>query len=395
MHRSEISGLVAALRGVSFELSKGEILGIVGESGSGKSVVCHSILRLLPKNARTIGNIYVGEQGVLELPERKLLSLRGQKVAMIFQNPSTHLDPLMSVGKQIGEAVRFHFGVTRGEARQRAIELLRSVRIAEPEQRVDAYPHELSGGMKQRVMIAASLACEPEVLIADEPTTALDVTVQASILRLLKRLRDEQGLSVILVSHNLGVIAEMCDRIVVMKDGQVVETGSRKAILFAPQAAYTKKLIAAHPEISRGMVQGPATAVNTAPAAPLLEVQHLSVHFGSQERFLGKWTPFGRHPVKAVDGVSLRLRPGETLGLVGESGSGKSTVARALVGLITPTAGEVRYQGQPLSGLRGKEWFAYRRTVQMVFQDPFTSLNPRMWLRHSPSRSANTIYAAV
>ena len=225
-------------------------------------------------------------------------------------------------------------------------------------------------------MIAAALACEPKVLIADEPTTALDVTVQASILKLLKQLRDEQGLSVIMVSHDLGVIAEMCDRMVVMKDGQVVETGRREEIIFAPQAAYTKKLIAAHPELGK-VEGGRVSEADTPEAVPLLEVDQLKVHFGSQGK-LGKLLPFGRHFVKAVDGVSLRLQRGATLGLVGESGSGKSTVARALVGLTSPTSGTVRYRGQSLSELHGKERFAYRRAVQMVFQDPFSSLNPRL-----------------
>ena len=388
-------GPVVALRGVSFALAQGEILGVVGESGSGKSVACSSILRLLPKNARvTSGDVRIGGERVLELPERDLLKLRGGRVAMIFQNPSTHLDPLMSVGKQIGEAVRVHFGASEKEARGRAIDLLRRVRIAEPERRVDAYPHELSGGMKQRVMIAAALACEPEVLIADEPTTALDVTVQASILGLLKTLRDEAGLSVIMVSHDLGVIATMCDRIVVMKDGGVVETGSREAILFAPGAAYTKELIAAHPEVGWGpepveesvteagaveagiIEAGGVIGAEAAEEPALLELEHLCVHFGQE----GFWTfaSFGREPVKAVDGVSLSLRRGDILGLVGESGSGKSTVARALVGLVAPTAGGVRYRGEPLADLRGDARLAYRRAVQMVFQDPFTSLNPRL-----------------
>ncbi len=366
-------GPVTALRGVSFALSKGEILGVVGESGSGKSVACHSILRLLPKNARVSGRVLVEGRDVLELPPPSLATVRGRRVAMIFQNPSSHLDPIMSVGKQVGEALRFHFGVGRGEARQRAIELLRRVRIAEPERRVDSYPHELSGGMKQRVMIAAALACEPKVLIADEPTTALDVTVQASILKLLKTLRDEQGLSVIMVSHDLGVIAEMCDRVVVMKDGLVVEAGGRKSIIFAPRADYTKRLIAAHPEIGRGMV-GERMADADPPDEVLLELDALSVHFGSR----GGLLPFGRPSVRAVDGVFLRLTRGETLGLVGESGSGKSTVARALVGLIEPTAGEVRYRGGSIKLLRSEARVAYRRAVQMVFQDPFSSLNPRL-----------------
>lgn len=370
-------GPVVALSGVSFSVKPGEILGIVGESGSGKSVACHSILKLLPGNARvTSGRVRVGGQDVFALPARKLLGLRGRRVAMIFQNPSTHLDPLMTVGQQIGEAIHVHFKKGGSDVRREVVELLRSVRIADPERRIDAYPHELSGGMKQRVMIAAALACKPAVLIADEPTTALDVTVQASILALLKELRAERGLSIVLVSHDLGVVAEMCDRIVVMKEGQVVESGPREEILFAPQADYTRKLIAAHPEIGRGETGGGAlrAALAEPEKPPLLSVSNLEVHFGRS----GLLTPPGRGLVKAVDGMSLNLRPGETLGLVGESGSGKSTVARVLAGLQRPTAGEAHYRGRVLESLRGKERLAYRRAVQMVFQDPFTSLNPRL-----------------
>lgn len=283
-------GPVTALHDVSFSLAQGEILGIVGESGSGKSVARHALLRLLPKNVcTTSGDVRVAGRSVLELPERGLMELRGRRIAMIFQNPSTPLDPLMSVGRQIGEARRLHFGENPAVARRRAIDLLGSVRIPEPDRWVNAYPHELSGGMKQRVMIAAALACEPDVLVADEPTTALDVTMQAGILKLLKQLRDERGLSGIMVSHDLGAIADMCDRIVVMKDGRVEETGTRQSIIFAPQAAYTKKLIAAHPELGRDVAARPVTAEET---SPLLELTNLTVHFGSSKGLM----PFGRHP---------------------------------------------------------------------------------------------------
>jgi ABC-type glutathione transport system ATPase component len=367
-------GTVTALRGISFQLERGEVLGVVGESGSGKSVACHSIVRLLPRNARvTSGRVLVSGHDVLALSRRDLLALRGQQVAMIFQNPSTHLDPLMTVGDQIGEALRHHLGMGRREARHKAIELLADVRIADPERRVTAFPHELSGGMKQRVMIAAALACEPQVLIADEPTTALDVTVQASILELLKGLRDERGLSIVLVSHDLGVVADICDRVVVMKDGVVVESGARESVLFAPQADYTKRLIAAHPELGRARERIAERQDREAPTA-LLRVEGLTVEFQSR----GPLALLGGHRVKAVDDVSFELLPGDTLGLVGESGSGKSTVARALVGLVRPTAGKVLYRGKPLAELRGDERLAYRRAVQMVFQDPYTSLNPRL-----------------
>jgi ABC-type glutathione transport system ATPase component len=367
-------GTVTALRGISFHLERGEVLGLVGESGSGKSVACHSIVRLLPRNARvTSGRVLVSGHDVLALPRRDLLALRGQRVAMIFQNPSTHLDPLMTVGDQVGEALRHHLGMGRRQARRKAIELLASVRIAEPERRVTAFPHELSGGMKQRVMIAAALACEPQVLIADEPTTALDVTVQASILELLKRLRDERGLSIVLVSHDLGVVADICDRVVVMKDGLVVESGERESVLFAPQADYTKRLIAAHPELGRPRERIAEQQDRAGPTA-LLRVEGLTVEFQSR----GALALVGGHRVKAVNDVTFELLPGDTLGLVGESGSGKSTVARALVGLVRPTAGSVLYRGKPLGELRGDERLDYRRAVQMVFQDPYTSLNPRL-----------------
>ena len=244
------AGRVTALRGVSFALKRGEILGVVGESGSGKTVACRSIVRLLAPAARiTAGRVLFAGRDMLTLSDRELIAVRGEKIAMIFQNPSTHLDPLMSVGRQIGEALRVHFGTSAAEARRQTIQLLRDVHIAEPERRVDAYPHELSGGMRQRVMIAAALACRPDILIADEPTTALDVTVQAEILRLLERLRAERELAMIIVSHDLGVVAEVCDRVVVMKDGRVVETGAMTEVLERPREDYTRQLVGSQPAL--------------------------------------------------------------------------------------------------------------------------------------------------
>ncbi len=366
------NGVVTGVEDVSFTLNRGEILGIVGESGSGKTVTCRSILGLLPRTAHVnAGRITLEGSDLLTLDPAELEKLRGEKIAMIFQTPATYLDPLMRVGWQIGEVLQIHFGASPQASRQQAIDLLRSVKIIEPERRVDSYPHELSGGMKQRVMIAGALACRPEILIADEPSTGLDVTVQAGILQLLRQLRDEHGLSIIMVSHDLGVIAQMCDWVVVMKDGKVVEQGRKEDILLNPQAEYTRKLIQAHPSIDlQSLRAGEAPVVDQ--ERPLLAVKNLSVTFG--RLVLG----FGQPPVQAVQDVSFAVMRGETLGIVGESGSGKSTIARCIVRLLKPTEGTVLYNRVSVHDMEGADLLAYRRAVQMVFQDPFMSLNPRM-----------------
>ena len=375
------AGRVAALRGVSFVLNPGETLGIVGESGSGKTVACRSIVRLLPPTARITGGraMFAGSD-MLALSDQELIAVRGEKIAMIFQNPSTHLDPLMSVGRQIGEALRIHFGMSTAEAQRRTIQLLRDVHITEPEHRVDAYPHELSGGMRQRVMIAAALACQPEILIADEPTTALDVTVQAEILRLLERLRAERELAMIIVSHDLGVVAEVCDRVVVMRDGRVVETGAMTEVLECPREDYTRQLVGSQPALMsrrprEGNAPGGDERVAARPASIALE--RLSVQFSRSPGLIGWMLRRPGHLVNAVDDISLAVRPGETLGIVGESGSGKSTIARAIVGLVHPSSGRIVFNGQPTDQLSKAARLAFRRAVQMVFQDPYTSLDPR------------------
>ena len=365
-------GTVPALRGVSFSMRRGEVLGIVGESGSGKTVACRAVMRLLAGNARIVGGrIRFEDQDVLALDPPSLGKLRGERIAMIFQNPSTHLDPLMPVGRQVGEALRIHHGMSVTEAKRQAIDLLRDMRIAEPEQRIDAYPHELSGGMRQRVMIAAALACKPGLLIADEPTTALDVTVQAQILELLKGLRRERGLSIILVSHDLGVIAQMCDRVVVMKDGQVVEAGTVADVIERPRAEYTQRLIASQPSLMPPAAS-PARPANGA----ILALERLSVHFPRPRGLVGWIRRDPPQVIRAVDGVELQLGAGESLGIVGESGSGKSTIARAIVGLVSVAEGRISFEGKPVEGIGGAEREQFRRGVQMVFQDPFTSLNP-------------------
>lgn len=364
-------GPVSALQGVSFSVSQGEVLGIVGESGSGKTVACRSLMRLLPGNARIVsGCIEFEGRDMLALDDLELRRLRGERIAMIFQNPSTHLDPLMTVGRQVGEALQVHQGVCASEARRQSIKLLADMRIPEPERRVDAYAHELSGGMRQRVMIAAALACRPTLLLADEPTTALDVTVQAQILDLLKQIRRERGLSIVLVSHDLGVVSQMCDRVVVMKDGRVVESGLVGDIIERPRMDYTRRLIASQPAL-----MSPASS-STHTGDPILSLDKLSVHFPQSRSMAAILTGRPRQLVRAVDGVSLTLARGETLGIVGESGSGKSTIARAIVGLVPANSGSIVFAGESISNLKSTERVRFQRSVQMVFQDPFTSLNP-------------------
>lgn len=357
-------GVVDAVKGVSFDIRKGEALGIVGESGSGKSVVCRALLQLLAPNARvTGGSVLHDGRDVLTLPADALNRYRGETAAMIFQNPSTHLDPIMRVGDQVAEGLMIHRGLDRAQAAGQAVELLEDMKILDAPRRARAYSHELSGGMRQRVMIAAALACNPALLIADEPTTALDVTVQAQILALIQKVREERHLTVVLVSHDLGVIGEVCDRIIVMKDGQIVETGTTQDILTAPQHEYTKNLIKAQPSLladrNEPVVEGPE----------IVSVQGLSVQFKAPRSLSDVLRRKPAHVVRAVDDVSLTLKRGGSLGVVGESGSGKSTLARALVGLVKPTFGTVRVEGVG----QGRET---SRIVQMAFQDPYMSLNP-------------------
>ena len=375
-------GTVPAVRGVSFSLAEGEILGIVGESGSGKSVTCRAILGLLPRTARVGGSIRFEGRELTGLSEADWEHMRGRQSAMIFQNPASHLDPLMRIGAQIGESLRHHMGQSGGEARREAIHLLSSVGIAQPELRVDSFPHELSGGMKQRALIAGAIACRPRLLLADEPTTALDVTVQARILDLLRTLNREHGLALVLISHDLGVIAEICQRVLVMRDGELVEQGRTRELIEAPQHPYTRLLIASQP----GLRPLKARAAQAAPTDPLIRVEDLSVSFRGPFR----WTDmiagrFRASRIKALDGVSFEIYPGETLGVVGESGSGKSTVARAIARLLTPSGGRVLFEGADVHALAGEALLQFRRSVQMVFQSPYDSLNPRLTVRQTLS----------
>jgi len=373
-------GADQVVQDASFTVGSGEIVGIVGESGSGKSITCRSILGLLPRGASSSGRVLFDGRALSTLAPEAMRAVRGRQISMIFQNPASHLDPLMTVGRHVAEPLRLHLGYGAAAARSEAVRMLGDVQLHNPEQRIHAYPHELSGGMKQRVMIASAIACAPRLLLADEPTTALDVTVQARILDLLLQLNRERGLSIILVSHDLGVIAEICDRVVVMRDGRVVESGPTERLINAPQHAYTQLLISSQPRnLQRKSASTPAA--DAAAAAPLLAVRDLSVTFGTRSR-----NPLQRllrrhgtaRQVHAVQQVGFTVMPGETLGIVGESGSGKSTIAQTIVRLIQPTSGSIAYQGRAVTDLAGGELAAYRRAVQMVFQNPFDSLNPRM-----------------
>lgn len=363
-------GAMQAVRGASFTLRAGEILGLVGESGSGKSITCRALAGLLPAGAHATGRISFGGHDVLTLRGEEMRGIRGREISMIFQNPSSHLDPLMTLGGHIAEPLRHHFGDTRAAARQSAIEALRAVEIKDPERRVDAYPHELSGGMKQRGMIASAMACRPRLLLADEPTTALDVTVQARILELLRDLNRSHGLSIIFVSHDLSVVAELCDRVIVMRGGEIVEEGLTRAVMQAPKHEYTKLLIDSQPS----SLALPSIERRPEPRMPLIEVDHLSVTY-AKPGFLPGTTS---EVVRALDDASLTIEAGESFGIVGESGSGKSTIARAIMRLVEPSAGEVRFRGENVGSLQGTALAQYRRKVQMVFQNPFDSLNPRM-----------------
>ncbi|WP_227998299.1 ABC transporter ATP-binding protein [Nocardia australiensis] len=363
------AGPVYAVSDVSYEVFPGEVLAIVGESGSGKSVSSRTAMGLLPSTARVRGLVTLGSEAITSMSERQLTALRGGAISMVFQEPGLALDPLFTVGFQIGEALRAHGDMSRKAAKARAVELLRLVGLPDPEHRVDYYPHQLSGGQKQRVVIAIAIACEPKVIIADEPTTALDVTVQAEILELLRDLRDRIGSAIVLITHNMGVVADLADRVVVMRDGKVVEEASVDELFANPRADYTRALLAAVPHLgTEQLAHGPAEDT-TITGDPVLEVTDLVVQFPG---------PFGRPPFRAVDQVSLSIQPGETLGLVGESGSGKSTIGRCVAALQRPTSGIVRVRGRNIAGLSQRQLRPIRRRFGFVFQDPASSLNPRL-----------------
>ena len=435
------AGTVRAVDGIDFELRKGECFALVGESGSGKSMTALSLMRLLPEAGRiTAGRVGLDEVDLLALPEAAMRAVRGRRVAMVFQEPATALNPVLTVGRQIVEVIERHTNVSKQEAREKAVQLLRSVGIPDAEQRFEQYPFQLSGGLKQRAMIAAALAVDPEVLIADEPTTALDVTIQAQILELLAKLQAERGMALLLITHDLGIVAKMAQRIAVMYAGEIVELAERDAFLRAPQHPYSQKLFAALPTpqrragelaVIRGQVPqltaqfdhcrfaercdyvfdrcrvepprllepaaghfarchlreaGLAAPRETGPAAGeatvrrearsnvLLQAKDLKVHFPIRKGIFRRTVGY----VRAVDGVSLELREGRTLALVGESGSGKTTAGKAILQLIAPTEGSVRFRDEELTGLSRGELRPRRGAMQIIFQDPYASLNPRL-----------------
>ena len=446
-------GQLRAVDGISFDIAAGEVFALLGESGSGKSLTALSIMRLLPSTARSSGQILLHDQDLLRLPEVKMREVRGGRISMIFQEPMTSLNPVLTVGTQIGEALKVHRGLKERRAEQRAIELLDAVGIAEPQRRIHDYPHQLSGGMKQRVMIAIALAGEPELLIADEPTTALDVTIQAQILELLRKLQKDIGMTVLLITHDLGVVSAMADRVAVMYAGQIVELASRAQFFAEPQHPYTKKLFDSLPGFNKrgqrltamkgsvpslterptgcrftprcdfawqtcrdiiprwtGSVEhgvlchlydpaysaarpagegtktsaGFALSLSPEEAAvtpqersaeqALLEIRDLKVYFPIRKGLLQRVAGY----VRAVDGVSLTIKPAQTLALVGESGSGKTTVGKGILQLVPPTGGSVRFAGLDLRALRGEALRRQRANFQIIFQDPYSSLNPRM-----------------
>ncbi|KQT44493.1 microcin ABC transporter ATP-binding protein [Aureimonas sp. Leaf454] len=356
-----------AVKGVSFTVGAGETVALVGESGSGKSVSALSILKLLPYPAASHpgGAVYYRGENLIDDDERDLRRVRGNKISMIFQEPMSSLNPLHTIERQVGEVLKLHRGVSTDEARRRTLELLHQVGIRDPEKRLGAYPHQLSGGQRQRVMIAMALANEPDLLIADEPTTALDVTVQAQILELLKVQQQKRGMALLFITHDLGIVRKIADRVCVMYRGEIVETGSTEEIFQNPQHHYTRHLLAAEP---RGAP--PPANVN----APLvMEAKDVKVWFPIRS---GLFRKVSDH-VKAVDGVDLELRAGQTVGVVGESGSGKTTLGLALCRMIS-SKGAITFEGERIDQLSFKAMRPLRKRIQIVFQDPFGSLSPRM-----------------
>ena len=354
-------GTNKAVDGISFTVEAGKITAIIGESGSGKSVACYSLLGLIPQPPGRIdsGRVLFQGQDLLQLTEAQLRETRGRDIAMVFQDPMTCLNPYMTVGNQLMEPLRYHKKVSKAQARERALELLEEVGIRDPASTIDNYPHQFSGGMRQRVMIAMALINEPKLLIADEPTTALDVTIQAQILELLAALQKKRNIGILFISHDLAVVADIADTIVVMQEGKIIETGNRDDIFRHAQQPYTQKLLQAIPTGGKSEV--------LQKSEPLLSIRNLST-----------WFRQGKTHVKAVDDVSFEIRRGEVLGLVGESGSGKSTIGRSILRLVPITSGEVIFDGTDITALAARELKNMRSRLQIIFQDPFASLNPRM-----------------
>lgn len=405
-----------AVNNVSFTLNKGETIGIVGESGSGKSVTSLSAMRLIPNPPGEITGgeiLFHGKDGVIDLvkaTEKQMRSLRGNEIAMIFQEPMTSLNPVYTCGDQVAEAIMLHQKVSKKEAKKITIELFKKVELPRPDVMFDTYPHQISGGQKQRVMIAMAMSCNPSILIADEPTTALDVTVQKTILELMMQLQQEQDMGIMFITHDLGVIAELADKVVVMYKGKIVEQGTVMDIFTNPQHPYTKGLLACRPPLNRRLHWLPTVAdfmsvdengemkeknksveevtenlvISPEETAkkhekiyaqePILEIKNLKTYFPISKGVFGR----AKEYVKAVNDVSFKVYPGETLGLVGESGCGKTTLGRTILKLVEPTAGNIIFEGKDITNLGVKEMREYRKEMQIIFQDPYSSLNPRI-----------------
>lgn len=373
------NGTVNAVRGVSLEIARGEVLALVGESGSGKSITSLAVMGLLPGNARTEGVVEVDGTSVLNASESVMNATRGNVVSMVFQEPMTALNPSMKVGNQVSEAILNHNKLSKSEAGRRAVALLDDVGIPDAEAKANSYPHQLSGGQRQRVVIAIALACNPTMIIADEPTTALDVTVQAEILELLRGLVKDTNTALLLITHNMGVVADLADRVVVMNAGRVVETGSSVQILTAPAEPYTRALLAAVPTLPEaqwdriiaeeraGQFGSFEEPVAEPPKDAILDMRGICVDYSS-----------GGHKVRAVDRINLSIAQGEIVGLVGESGSGKSTLGRAPLGLVPITAGDITLFGAPLGAVSRRQLRKLRSHIGVIFQDPGGSLDPRM-----------------
>ncbi len=366
---------VQAVDGVDFRIQQGETFALLGESGSGKSVTALSITRLLPKTAKSTGTILFNGTDLLTLSNKKMRGFRGRRIAMIFQEPQTSLNPALTVGKQVGETLAQHRNLSGRAQRKRVIELLEAVEIPDPAQRMDEYPHQFSGGMKQRVMLAMALAGEPDLLIADEPTTALDVTTQARILALLKKIQRDTGMAMLFITHDLAVASQVADRVAVMNKGKLVETASTRRFFSQPQHPYSKILFDSLPEASKNRVRDAGEM--PLQAEPMLRVSELKVHFPVQTGFFGR--PAGY--LRAVDGVSLELAQGRTLAVVGESGSGKTTLGKGILQLLKPAGGAVFLTGDNLSDLSASQLRQRRTDMQVVFQDPFSSMNPQMMVK--------------
>ena len=385
--------VISAVSDLSFQIPKGKTLGLVGESGSGKSVTALSLIRLIPEPPGKItqGQILFNETDLLKLPEKEMRKVRGNKISMVFQEPMTSLNPVFTIGNQIAEALILHRQLSKADALRVSIDLLHSVGIKEPAKRIHAYPHEFSGGQRQRVMIAMAIACEPDLLIADEPTTALDVTIQKQILCLLKDLQSKFNMSILFITHDLGVVAEMADDVLVMEKSKAVEFKPTKQIFTNPEHPYTKGLLACRPSLSTDTKRLPmisdftdssqvtvnlekSTTKDFSKVPTLIDIQSVKKYFPLSKTLFGKVKSW----VKAVDDVSFQVPKGSTLGLVGESGCGKTTLGRTILRLIEPTSGAVYYDQKNIFDLSPKELRSLRKKIQIIFQDPYASLNPRM-----------------